>query len=98
MPKKMALQIQSRFEKPFSLDGNDYYCTAGMGVVNFPQDGDNEDDLISRVDFALHQAKSRGKNQIDVFTDIEVKMPPDRLNIEKALREADSIPHFPSDK
>ena len=59
-----------------------------MGVVNFPQDGDNEDDLISRVDFALHQAKSRGKNQIDVFTDIEVKMPPDRLNIEKALREA----------
>jgi diguanylate cyclase (GGDEF)-like protein len=86
--KKMALQIQSRFEKPFSLDGNDYYCTAGMGVVNFPQDGDNEDDLISRVDFALHQAKSRGKNQIDVFTDIEVKMPPDRLNIEKALREA----------
>lgn len=86
--RRITTSIQSRFEKPFSLDGNDYYCTAGMGVVNFPQDGDNEDDLLSRVDFALHQAKSRGKNQVDVFTDIEVTMPPDRLNVEKALREA----------
>ena len=86
--KKMALMINNRFEKPFSLDENEYYCTAGMGVVNFPQDGKTEDELISRADFALHQAKSKGKNQIDIYTDIEVKMPPDRLNVEKALREA----------
>ena len=86
--KGIAQMIQKRFEKPFSLDGNEYYCTAGMGIVNFPQDGETEDELISRADFALHQAKLRGKNQIDIYTDIEVQMPPDRLNIEKALREA----------
>ncbi|RRF97094.1 MAG: EAL domain-containing protein [Lachnospiraceae bacterium] len=86
--KKLMQKIQSRFEKPFSLDGNDYYCTAGMGAVNFPQDGDEEDGLLSKADFALHEAKAKGKNKSDIFADVEIKMPPDRLNVEKALREA----------
>lgn len=86
--KKMIAQIQNRFKKPFSLDGNDYYCTACMGVVNFPQDGEEEDELLSRVDFALHQAKAKGKNQVDMFSSLETSMPPDRLKVEKALREA----------
>lgn len=80
--------IKNRFEKPFSLDDNEYYCTACMGIVYFPQDGDNEDILLQRVDYALHQAKSRGKNKTEYFTDVSSKMPSDRMGIEKALREA----------
>ncbi len=86
--EQITENIRRRFEKPFSLDDDEYYCTACMGIVHFPEDGDNEDLLLQRVDYALHQAKSRGKNKTEYFTDVSEKMPADRMGIEKALREA----------
>ncbi|MDD6428841.1 MAG: EAL domain-containing protein [Lachnospiraceae bacterium] len=86
--EQITADIRQRFERPFSLDDNEYYCTACMGIVNFPADGDNEDLLLQRVDYALHQAKKEGKNKTEYFSHVSYKMPGDRIGLEKALREA----------
>lgn len=84
---KLTAVIQRRFEKPWRLDNNEYYCTACIGAARFPHDGDEEDVLTQRADYALHDAKKKGKNQITYYSE-ENRAPVARLDLEKAMREA----------
>jgi diguanylate cyclase (GGDEF)-like protein len=38
--------------------------TISLGVASFPDDADHEADLLFRADFALYQAKNKGRNQV----------------------------------
>ena len=80
--------VLNRFAKPWRLEDNDYYCTVGIGVVQFPKDGDKVDILTQRADYALHSAKKRGKNQAEYYSVVLSSAPVARLDIEKAMREA----------
>ncbi len=80
--------ILSRFAKPWTLEENDYYCTVGIGVVQFPTDGDQVDVLTQRADYALHAAKKKGKNEVECYSSVQTNVPVARLDIEKAMREA----------
>ncbi len=80
--------ILNRFGKPWRLEDNDYYCTVGIGVVQFPKDGDKMDVLTQRADYALHSAKKKGKNEVEYYSSVQNDAPAARLDIEKAMREA----------
>jgi diguanylate cyclase (GGDEF)-like protein len=41
--------------------------TASIGVAVFPIQGNNSDEMFSRVDQALYLAKGKGRNQIVVY-------------------------------
>ncbi len=55
------------FEKKFVIDNNELYVTVSMGVVLFPQNGNNPDLLFRNVDTALNKAKESGKNCYKMF-------------------------------
>lgn len=45
---------------------------ASAGVVTFPEDGKNSDELLKHVDFAIYKAKKAGKGQY-CFFDVNIK-------------------------
>lgn len=80
--------IKRIFSKPWFLKDADYYCTMSMGVVAFPDDGDNVQDLIKKADIAMYEAKRTGKNRVSFFNaDLETGSGR-RLDMEKNMRDA----------
>jgi diguanylate cyclase (GGDEF)-like protein/excisionase family DNA binding protein len=42
--------------------------TISVGLAVFPEDGQTKEDLLDNADWAMYQAKSRGKNRVYVFS------------------------------
>lgn len=81
-------QILEIFSKPWFLKGADYYCTASMGIVRFPADGDNVHELIKKADIALFEAKRSGKNRYAFYGEDLDSSSFKRLDLEKKMRNA----------
>ena len=85
---RLVETIQHRFEQPWKIDEEKYYCTMSLGVVKFPQDGDTVDDLVQRAGLALSVAKSHGRGQVEYYSGEDAEMSEKRLAMEKAMRKA----------
>lgn len=85
---KIIDEILEIFSKPWFLKGADYYCTASMGIVRFPADGDNVQELIKKADMALFEAKKSGKNQYAFYGEGLESGSFKRLDLEKNMRNA----------
>ena len=85
---RIISEIQMIFEKPWFLKDADYYCTMSMGVVTFPEDGENVQDLIKKADIAMYEAKKTGKNRVFRYADGLATSSGKRLDMEKNMRDA----------
>lgn len=81
-------EIQAIFNEPWFLKDADYYCTMSMGVVTFPNDGENVHDLIKMADISMYEAKKSGKNRIARYSEGITSTSGRRLDMEKNMREA----------
>ncbi|MDO4965497.1 MAG: EAL domain-containing protein [Lachnospiraceae bacterium] len=81
-------EIQIVFNKPWFLKGADYYCTASIGIVTFPEDGDTVQDLVKKADVAMYEAKKSGKNKISIYSKEADADSSRRLDMEKSMRFA----------
>lgn len=88
--QRILEEIQEIFTKPWFLKGADYYCTMSMGVVRFPEDGDDVQELIKKADIALYEAKKSGKNRIEFYNASVETASFKRLDLEKNMRYATS--------
>ncbi len=69
--KKIAERLRTNIEKtPFGGINAKVRITASMGVAAFPKDATNLHDLIDGADRALYQAKSSGRNQTCLVSQI----------------------------
>ena len=57
--EKVAQNILGCFAKPFLHEGQELYLGAGIGIVVFPEHGEEMDTLMSRADVAMYGAKHR---------------------------------------
>lgn len=80
--------IQHIFVRSWHLKNSDYYCTMSMGVITYPDGGEDVDDLISKADMAMYEAKRGGKNRIVEYTEDIESGSGRRLNMEKNMRDA----------
>ena len=55
--ERICEDLRTIFDRPWFLKDEDYYCTMSMGVVCFPTDGNNIDDLNRKANIALSTAK-----------------------------------------
>lgn len=94
--ERIVHEIISIFTRPWFLKGEDYYCTASMGIVCFPSDSDSVESLIRKADIALLAAKKSGKNRYEYYTDMDAASSYRRLDLEKNMRSAamDSCKEF----
>ena len=63
----VAEKIRSTLITPIDVDGYSLKTSASIGVAIFPFHGLNATDLMNNADMAMYEAKSNGRNQIQVF-------------------------------
>lgn len=63
----VAAKIQNEMFQPFSLNGNEIFVRASIGIAMYPKDGD-KDQLVQRADLALYLAKKEGHSSVRFYT------------------------------
>lgn len=79
---------ESEIKRKITIDGYDYFMTANFGYAEYLLDADNESELYSCADAALHEIKrSRGGNNILRFSS-ELLKTEKYLAMERKIRAA----------
>ncbi len=84
----IAERLLHRLSVPFQVQGEELYVTASLGIALAPYDGEDGQTLLRNADAAMYQAKSRGRNNYQVYfkeinADARIQ-----LNLENDLRKA----------
>jgi diguanylate cyclase (GGDEF)-like protein len=64
-------RLRSEIERlfvPEEINGTRKYPTISSGIATYPEDANTKDELISRSDLALYEAKRSGKNRTCLYT------------------------------
>lgn len=63
-------KMREMMKKPFLLSNQEeHFLHTSMGVAQFPQDADNETNLIAAADKAMYYVKNHGKNGAEWYKD-----------------------------
>ncbi|VAW73604.1 diguanylate cyclase/phosphodiesterase (GGDEF & EAL domains) with PAS/PAC sensor(s) [hydrothermal vent metagenome] len=84
----LANEIVSGLSKPLYLNDRIINIGASVGVVLFPEQGTNEQDIMRRADMALYRAKNMGRGNVQAFEPALQKVADERLLLERGLRHA----------
>ncbi|KRE97698.1 diguanylate cyclase [Paenibacillus sp. Soil766] len=84
----VAEVIIKAFEKPFAVEGYEFYITASIGIAFYPQDGINGEMLMKNADIALYRMKEDGKNNYNIFKPSPNSSGIERLTLENSIRKA----------
>lgn len=84
----IARRISDQLAKPMDLGNHQVIVTPSIGIVLFPQDGDNVETLLKNADLAMYFAKRTGPNTFKYFQKSMNSAALKRLTIENHLRQA----------
>jgi diguanylate cyclase (GGDEF)-like protein/PAS domain S-box-containing protein len=81
-------RCQELLTQPLQLADAQVELSVSMGVAMYPRDGTAMASLLHRAEMAVHQAKADGTGRVGFFSQELSRAAEDRLELEKALREA----------
>lgn len=85
----VADKIRTDLQQPFNIGGEEITITTCIGITLFPETLDEKpDNVLRRVDTALHRAKGGGGNQIAFFETDMGESAEQRFRVERELRRA----------
>ena len=73
---------------PIVVDDRSLQTSASVGISLFPRDGNDMSELLKHSDTAMYQAKERGRNNVQVFSQHMNERLKHRVAVEVMLREA----------
>jgi len=80
--------IVSALSAPFSIDGQDSFLSASVGIAIHPVDGATAEELLKNADTAMYRAKTAGRAQAMFFEERMNVETIARLAIDRELRHA----------
>jgi diguanylate cyclase (GGDEF)-like protein len=85
--ERVITQILDSFDMPFSSRGKQLCLSLTMGIACFPEDGTNEETLLTNAESAMHRAKRNGLpyQYFDPLNDVS---PADQLRYSGQIRTA----------
>ena len=86
--KDTAARINRALSAPMVVDGRTLVTTVSIGVALYPSDGADMGELLRHSDTAMYQAKDRGRNNYQLFSQSMDKRLKKRIAIESSLRTA----------
>ena len=84
----LARTLLEVISKPFEIDGQEITIGASIGICEFPNQANDESELLQFADCAMYAAKRSGKNRVVHFTKDLGESMRERLTIENQLRHA----------
>jgi diguanylate cyclase (GGDEF)-like protein/PAS domain S-box-containing protein len=84
----VAQRMIDTLSRPYTIDHNNVYIGASVGIAQYPVDGRDSEALQSNADAALHQAKVKGRGILRFFSPEMSARAKDRLSLEADLRRA----------
>ncbi len=84
----MGQRILETLGQPFQIGSREFFTTASIGVAIYPVDGDDPQTLLKSADTAMYVAKSRGRNNLQFFSDEMNASAMAKTNLESRLRQA----------
>jgi diguanylate cyclase (GGDEF)-like protein/PAS domain S-box-containing protein len=84
----VAQKILSMLERPVLLDWREVSVSGSVGIASFPDDGADVESLVKNADTAMYQAKERGRNNFQFFSEDLNKLTLQRFEMEKRVRGA----------
>lgn len=84
----IAEKISDQLALPYKSVSQDIHLAASIGISVYPVHTDNARELICFADAAMNQAKSRGRNRIQFYTDALNITLTKRFELERDLRIA----------
>jgi len=84
----LAQRILNEFSNPISINDQELFITASIGISLYPDDGDDTNTLVKNADAAMYLAKYSGKNNFKFFSsDLNTEICR-RMELENGLRKA----------
>lgn len=84
----LANDILRMFSEPLYINGHVLYITCSIGISLYPQDADNEKDLLKYADTAMYIAKENGRNNFQFYLSEMTASALEQMNMKSSLRQA----------
>ncbi len=85
---KVARRILDSLAPPFQLGGHEVVITGSIGIMAWPEDGDDVESLLRNADTAMYHAKEQGRNNFQFYAESMNEALLRRLVVEGKLRRA----------
>ncbi len=86
--ENVAKQWISDLRMPFLIDANEIFMTISIGIVIFPNDSKNPDEIIKNGEIAMHYAKLQGGNRYEFFSESLNEYAVNQFKLECQLQRA----------
>ena len=86
--EKIAQEIISSLRQPFTINDEQVFITASIGIATYPNDGDDVFTILKHADQAMFKAKEQGRNRYSYFTHSMQIEATNRQQIAMELRQA----------
>jgi diguanylate cyclase (GGDEF)-like protein/PAS domain S-box-containing protein len=80
-----ATKILNTLRKPYRIRGHELHVTGSIGIVTYPDDGDDVETLINKADAAMYQAKHGGRDRFRFFKSALSATAIERQSLEASL-------------
>ncbi|MFC4320457.1 EAL domain-containing protein [Litchfieldia salsa] len=84
----LGTRIVTLLREPFCDEDREYHISTSLGLSIFPDNGLDAETIILQADIAMYNAKSQGRNRLQLFSNEINNHNSKRVNIEKQLRKA----------
>ena len=84
----IANNILNQLEAPILLSGNQVAVSSSIGIAIYPQDGNDQKELLRNADLAMYHAKDEGKNHFQFYQQEMNEKAQVRLRLENKLKQA----------
>ncbi|WP_221053101.1 bifunctional diguanylate cyclase/phosphodiesterase [Methylomonas koyamae] len=90
----ISQKILDTLSQPFEIEQTAFNLSCSIGISICPDDGQDFDTLLKKADTALYQAKVRGRNNYQFFTDAMNRQIARRMQLEVEMRQGLGLGQF----
>ena len=87
-PAKVASRILTSLSHPLTVGAQEIVLSASIGIALYPADGQDVASLLKNADTAMYQAKEKGRNRYQFYSEAMNAKALERLTLESSLRKA----------
>jgi diguanylate cyclase len=80
--------LQEVFAPPFTVNGEELFVAASLGVASWPRDGKDVEDLLRCANIAVYRCKERGRTTVQYYDPVFGEHVRGRVELETSLRHA----------